>query len=199
MALAILEAAAIARFSSKARSTRVLPVAVAIATAVLTAWCVRVADLRFNLTPSMPLGIYRLMPIAKGAIGRGMLVEACAPNEAAELGRRRGYLGRGVCPTDAEPLLKQIVACEGDEVVVSATGVAVNGQILPHSGLLSVDFDGRRLTLWRSATYRLRRGEVWLYADNVRSWDSRYWGPISTTDVLAQALPILTFRSARTK
>jgi conjugative transfer signal peptidase TraF len=194
MALAILEAATIATFSSKARSTRAFLVA-AIAAAVLTAWCVRVTDLRFNLTPSMPLGIYRLIPIAEGAIRRGMLVEACAPSHAAELGRRRGYLGRGVCPRDAEPLLKRIVACSGDDVVISEIGVAVNSEPLPHSAPLSVDVDRRPLTFWKTASYRLRRGEIWLYADNVRSWDSRYWGPISATDVLAQAFPILTFPS----
>jgi conjugative transfer signal peptidase TraF len=149
--------------------------------------------LRVNFTPSMPMGLYRLTSIPTTGISRGMLVAACPPPDAAELGRLRGYLAVGPCPGDVEPLLKTVVAVEGDIVAVSSRGVAVNNCFLHNSGRLSADRMGRPLRPWSSIAYALRRGEIWLYADNVRSWDSRYWGPISTTHVVSQVLTVLVF------
>jgi conjugative transfer signal peptidase TraF len=150
--------------------------------------------LRINFTPSIPIGIYRLMPIPISGVRRGMLVAACPPLEAAEFGRRRGYLAGGACPANTEPLLKTVVAIEGDVVAVSPMGVAVNNCFLSHSSPLSFDRMGRRLSPRIPMTYRLRSGQMWLYADNVRSWDSRYWGPVFATSVFSRARPIWILR-----
>ena len=163
---------------------------------VLIVYAIAAIDLHFNFTPSMPLGIYRLTPIPKSGIQRGMFVVVCAPPVAAELGRRRGYLAAGRCPTAAEPLLKVVAAVAGDSVTVSANGVAVNGCLLPHSRALSHDAAGRRLSPWPQGHFQLRRGELWLYAANDRSWDSRYWGPISVAAVSARAAPVLVVERA---
>ena len=56
----------------------------------------------------MPLGIYRLEPLPAAGVVRGMVVAVCAPDDAAELGRRRGYLATGPCPHDSELLLKVV-------------------------------------------------------------------------------------------
>lgn len=156
--------------------------------------------LRFNFTASMPFGIYELVPVPKSAIQRGMLVAVCAPLDAAELGRRRRYLASGPCPDDTELLLKTVAAVAGDYVEDSARGVTVDGCLLPHSWPLSYDTARRRLLTWPEAHYyRLRRGQLWLYADNDRSWDSRYWGPAAASDVSARAALLLSippFRSA---
>jgi conjugative transfer signal peptidase TraF len=151
--------------------------------------------LRFNLTPSMPLGIYRLVPVPNSAVARGMVVAVCAPTGASAFGRSRGYLSMGRCPSGTEPLLKAIAGVAGDDVTVSARGVAVDGCMLANSRPFSRDLAGRRLTPWLSGHYRLHRGQLWLYANNQRSWDSRYWGPASVTDVMARAVPILRYRS----
>ena len=73
-------------------------------------------ELRFNLTPSMPLGIYRLVPVPISAVARGMAVAVCAPTGASALGRSRGYLSIGRCPSGTEPLLKVIAGVAGDDV-----------------------------------------------------------------------------------
>jgi conjugative transfer signal peptidase TraF len=159
--------------------------------------------LRFNVTSSMAVGIYRLVPLPKNGVRRGMLVAACAPPDAAELGRRRGYLASGPCVSDTESLLKVIVAGAGDEIGLSAAGVVVNGCLLPHSRPLLYDAAERRLSSWPYKQFTLPHGQLWLYADNVRSWDSRYWGPVPVADIRAKAVPVLTvpiapaLRSAR--
>ena len=153
------------------------------------------SGLRVNFTPSVPMGLYRLTSIPTTGVSRGMLVAACPPPDAAELGRRRGYVAVGPCPENVEPLLKTVVAVEGDVVAVSSRGVAVNNCFLPDSAPLSTDRMGRPLTPWSAIVYRLRRGQAWLYGDNVRSWDSRYWGPVATPTLLSTALPLFVFRT----
>src|ERR1700730_2890688 len=85
---------------------------------------VLIIGLRLNFTASMPLGIYRIDHVAPSAMQRGMLVAVCAPLGAAELGRRRGYLGTGPCSGDSEPLLKTVAAVAGDTVAIASDGVS---------------------------------------------------------------------------
>ncbi len=107
---------------------------IAFAAAITVVGRVTVASgLHFNVTPSMPIGIYRLAPVRKSGVQRGTFVAVCAPIDAARLGLRRGYLADGRCAADTEPLLKVVAAVAGDEVTISSRGVAVNGCLLPHS------------------------------------------------------------------
>jgi len=133
-------------------------------------------------------------PVPKSGVQRGTFVAVCAPLGAADLGRRRGYLAAGPCPADTELLLKVVAAVAGDVVAVSANGVGVNGCPLPRSRPLSFDGAGRRLSPWPQGRYRLGLGQLWLYADNARSWDSRYWGPVPLVHVTARAVPLLVSR-----
>jgi conjugative transfer signal peptidase TraF len=184
--------------SIKTRRLRILRLSVFVGVIVLIVHAIAAIDLRFNFTPSMPLGIYRLTPLSKSGVERGSFVAVCVPGVAAELGRRRGYLAAGPCPTGAEPLLKAVAAVAGDSVTVSTNGVAVNGCLLPHSRALSDDNAGRRLSPWPHVHFQIRRSELWLYAANDRSWDSRYWGPGSVAEIAAQAIPLLTGPSSST-
>ena len=52
--------------------------------------------LRINFTSSMPIGIYLLSPFRPDRVKRGMLVAACAPARAANIGRQRGYSAPGL-------------------------------------------------------------------------------------------------------
>lgn len=150
------------------------------------------AHLRINFTDSMPIGIYSLSPLAPGGARRGMLVAICAPAHAARLGRQRGYLAAGPCPDETELLLKSVAAIAGDDVDITAAGVTVNGCPLPQSRPLPRDRSGRPLVRWPPGHYRLGSGQVWLYATNYRSWDSRYWGPVTTGAIQARAVPLVT-------
>ena len=63
--------------------------------------------LRFNPTPSLPMGIYRLAP---GLPEKNDLVSVCLQGEFAELALERGYLEPGSCPSGLRPLLKRLAA-----------------------------------------------------------------------------------------
>jgi len=152
---------------------------------------VLIIGLRLNFTASMPLGIYRIDHVAPSAMQRGMFVAVCAPVGAAEQGRRRGYLATGTCSGDSEPLLKTVAAIAGDTVTIAADGVSVNGHLLHNSKPLAADSSGRPIASWLRGHYRISNGSIWLYADNERSWDSRYWGPAPIRNVVGAATPFL--------
>jgi conjugative transfer signal peptidase TraF len=180
-----------------ARAIKLTAIAAVIAIAVVV---LHGARLRINFTSSMPIGVYSLTPLPADGVERGMLVAACAPLRAAEIGRQRDYLAPGPCADRTELLLKFVVAIAGDEVDVTLAGVTVNGYLLDLSVPAARDRSGRKLTPWPSGHYRLSAGQVWLYAANGRSWDSRYWGPVPADDVQAGASPVLVvpraFRSS---
>ncbi|BAP89084.1 putative Type IV secretory pathway, protease TraF [Burkholderiales bacterium GJ-E10] len=137
------------------------------------------AGYRLNLTSSAPIGVYRISP-AQAAAPRGALVVVCPP-----VGPQRfRFLHAGGCPSGAMPFLKTVAAVAGDRVQVSDAGVRVNGRMLPDSAPI-VRSDLPRL---REAV-RLPPGQIWLWGRGSseegarRSFDSRYFGPVSTASV----------------
>lgn len=192
LATATVASSALAR-TRRSRAFRVIAFAAAL---TVVGRVTAASGLHFNVTLSMPIGIYRLAPVPKSGVQRGTFVAVCAPIDAARLGLRRGYLANGRCAADTEPLLKVVAAVAGDEVTISSRGVAVNECLLPHSRPLEFDSAGRPLSPWPHGRYRLRRGQLWLYAGNDRSWDSRYWGRVPLSEVLARAQPVASKPSA---
>ncbi|PZR64568.1 MAG: conjugative transfer signal peptidase TraF [Candidatus Eremiobacter antarcticus] len=147
------------------------------------------SGLRINLSQSMPRGVYRIIAVTR-PFTHGDIVAVCPPVSAAALGRQRGYLGLGSCTGNTEPLVKVVVALHGDTVSLGPRGVMVNGRTLPESAYLRSDTAGRPLAHWSCERCAIPAGKIWLYAPSWRSWDSRYWGPVSERDIKGKAVPI---------
>src|ERR1700733_3752762 len=116
--------------------------------------------LRINVTGSMARGLYHLRALSRTAT-RGDIVAVCLPLHTASLGRQPGYLGSGFCRGSFEPLLKRVVAADGDIVSVSSAGIRVNGRLLPHTHRLRVDAHGRHLINWSTPLFRMPSGMIW--------------------------------------
>jgi conjugative transfer signal peptidase TraF len=143
---------------------------------------------RINTTPSLPVGLYISCSDAS------QLVEFCPPEPAASVARHRGYRGQGNCPDGAAPLMKPVVAKPGDIVDVSHAGLAVNARGIPNTAPLQSDTDGRPLQHYPFGRYAVDFGTIWVASSyNARSFDSRYFGPISEAIVRAHLHPLLTF------
>lgn len=147
-----------------------------------------VCGIRVNASASLPIGLYRVTTDPSAT-----LVEFCPAEPFGSLSANRAYRGKGDCPDGAEPLMKPIVATAGDVVRFTPGGVAVNGALLSNSAPLAFDTKHRPLHHWPFGEYRVMAGTVWVISSyNARSFDSRYFGPVATTDIRSRLKPLLT-------
>lgn len=151
-------------------------------------------QVRLNLSGSMPVGFWRIEPMEQ-APERGQVVSVCLPVSEARFAIARGYIGRGECPSDAAPLIKPVIAVDGDDVSVSPFGIEVNGRMIEGTALRPADSAGRPLGPEAPGTRRVSGGEVWLASTHdPRSFDSRYFGPVPVANVRGLAVPLLVSR-----
>ncbi|ULJ74528.1 conjugative transfer signal peptidase TraF [Rhizobium gallicum] len=145
---------------------------------------------RINLTPSEPLGLWRIVPLDRLAAVDD-LVFICPPDTAGmREARSRGYLRSGLCRSGVAPLIKTIIAVAGQHVEIGA-GVNVDGQVVPASGLALRDGKGRPLSPFPSGV--VPRGQVFLHSPFAGSYDSRYFGPIPASGIFGLAREVLTY------
>lgn len=150
----------------------------------LCAW----GGVRLNLTGSLPLGLYRV-----SAAADANLVEFCPPEPLSRLSVARQYRNPGNCPDGDNPLMKPIVARPGDVVVLSKSGLQINGKLLRNTAPRSEDSKARPLLHYPFGTYRVSSGTIWVASSyHPLSFDSRYFGPIPTTIVRHRLKPLLT-------
>lgn len=139
------------------------------------------AGIVINSTPSLPIGIYkkRVEPIAKGCFVLFRL-----PNTDSQ---SRPYA--------RNRLIKEIAAMEGDRVTVSPKGVFVNGLLLRNSAQKEVDIDGVLLPRFSLNDYQLKSGELLTMSTfNPRSFDSRYFGPVTQNSIIAVVSPVFVWK-----
>jgi conjugative transfer signal peptidase TraF len=173
------------------RNTRFAPIRrlslIAIGVSVGTFQLFGFFGLRINTSPSLPI----LYVTTAGSAAN--LVEFCPAEPFAALAIIRGYRDSGICPDGAAPLLKPVVARPGDMVELSARGISVNGALLSNTAPLSKDTKGRPLKAWPFGRYVVASGTVWVASSyHPRSFDSRYFGPISTAAIRERLKGFLT-------
>jgi conjugative transfer signal peptidase TraF len=148
--------------------------------------------LRLNISPSVPLGFYRL---SRAPAARGDYVAVCPPPSSLfRLAREHGYLMSGPCPGDFVPMFKVLAAIAGDNVRVEAAGVSINGRLWPRSEPRRVDGSGWPLPQLAGLRTTLRRDDVFLMSDNcLLGFDGRYFGALPSSVITAAAVPLLTW------
>ncbi|MEP6567815.1 MAG: S26 family signal peptidase [Mesorhizobium sp.] len=136
----------------------------------------------WNASASAPIGFYTIGSDGPFEIGDLVAVKASEP--LASFLADRGYLPRGV------PLLKRIVAASGQRVCRSNLTITVDG--IEAGVALERDRAGRDLPVWQGCR-RVSTGEVFLMNWQVRdSLDGRYFGLISTAQIIGRAVPLWT-------
>ncbi|BEP62301.1 S26 family signal peptidase [Variovorax sp. V213] len=140
----------------------------------------------YNPSDSVPRGWYRVSGIrCTDSLHVGSIVLARISADAAALAARRGYLPAGV------PILKRIGAVAPQSVCAWRQVVRIDGAAVAtartHDGM------HRPLPVWQQCR-ALVGGELFLLSDsNPASFDSRYFGPITASEVLGVARPLLTW------
>jgi conjugative transfer signal peptidase TraF len=144
--------------------------------------------LRFNVDHSMPLGAYWFVP---GPVWRGATVQSCLPPSLAHYALRRRILSEGSCSTGVMPVVKMVAAIGGDVVVVSDSGLRINGNLWPMSAPRRFDANGRRVDFrLHSGRYVVPADHVFLLGESANSWDSRYWGSVARSTVAGRWVPL---------
>lgn len=145
---------------------------------------------RLNLTPSEPLGLWRIEPLHRPAAA-GDLVFVCPPLTAVfETALQRGYLRRGLCPSGVAPLIKSVAAVPGQRVEIGED-VVIDGEELSASDLRTTDGEGRAIAPYAGGV--VPPGYLFLHSSFASSYDSRYFGPVPDSGLLGLARPVLTF------
>lgn len=145
---------------------------------------------RLNVTRSYPLGLWQIKTMQREP-NVGDIVFVCPPETSAfELALKRGYLPRGLCAGGTGPLIKTVAALAGQDIAIGAR-VHIDGRLLDHSELRTVDAEGRALPAFAGGV--VPTGNVFLHSRFPGSYDSRYFGPVPAAGVLGLARPILTF------
>ncbi|MBO0128376.1 conjugative transfer signal peptidase TraF [Agrobacterium sp. OT33] len=159
---------------------------------VILAWAVIgiAGGYRLNLTPSEPLGLWRIESLNR-PVAVGDLVFVCPPSSALFVeARERGYLRRGLCAGGFAPLIKTVVALPDARVGITGE-VVIDERPLPASGVRKTDGAGRAIDPWPGGI--VPPGHLFLHSSFASSYDSRYFGPIPDTGLLGLAKPVLTF------
>ena len=145
-------------------------------------------SLIWNRTESVPTGLYWIDQ--NGTIQRGALVAYMPSDPLRNWIEGRGYTGRNW------PLLKRVMALEGDIVCRCGNVIRVNDETVALA--LSSDRTTRNLPHWQGCRV-LGAGEVFLLADHPESLDGRYFGVQKMTGILGPAHPVWTqARAAQT-
>ncbi|TBB58481.1 conjugative transfer signal peptidase TraF [Rhizobium ruizarguesonis] len=145
---------------------------------------------RINLTPSEPLGLWRIIPLHRPA-AVGDLLFICPPETAAmREARARGYLRSGSCRGGVAPLIKTVIAVAGQHAEIGVS-VSVDGRGVSSSSLALRDGKGRPLTPFPSGI--VPPGYVFLHSAFPGSYDSRYFGPVPISGIRGLAQEVLTY------
>ncbi len=145
---------------------------------------------RLNLTPSEPLGLWRIEKLQR-PVSIGDLVFLCPPTTAVfEEARRRGYLRRGLCPSGFAPLIKSVAALPGQRVDIT-NHVLIDGRLVPASSVWRTDGEGRAINPDPGGV--VPPHHLFLHSPFASSYDSRYFGPVPDSGLLGLARQVLTF------
>jgi conjugative transfer signal peptidase TraF len=162
------------------RSAVLVATVMAVAAIGTTADSGTVPRLVWNVSGSVPIGLYGVRAARDLAVAT--LVVAYPPEPLAAWLAERRYLPRGV------PLLKPVLALEGQ--TVCRVGPAVDGREM--GAARRQDHSGRRLPIWQGC-HVINDSEVFLMnPDEPASLDGRYFGPIPIAAIAGLADPLWT-------
>ena len=152
-----------------------------------------IKTIRFNLTSSMPRGIY-IMQLATENPQRGDLVTFCLElnNPFTAVAREREYIGSGTCPSGLKPFLKRLAGLSGDVLEVSLDGIILNGSYLTGTARPEYDSLGRPVppSLLKDGPIPAGMALV-ISQQHSGSFDSRHFGLVPY-DSLTKVTPVLT-------
>ena len=162
-------------------SAALLATAAALALVALPSLVILPTRILWNVSSSVPIGLYRVAPITAPALGD--LVAVMPPEPLARFLAVRSYLGEDV------PLIKRVAALSGQTVCRLDERVLIDGAVVAVAQ--ARDNLGRALPDWQGCRV-LGADDVLFLNAEPRSLDGRYFGPLSRGSILGRAVPVWT-------
>ncbi len=136
-----------------------------------------------NLSPSVPLGVYRTAPPATLAVGD--LVVFDPPQRV-----HRYIYGRRWLP-EGWPLIKYVGALPGETYSVEKGSIYINGRYI--GPVYDQDDEGNRLPRI-TGTHTVEPGRFLPLSTHIpRSFDGRYFGTVEMASIKGKASPVWTY------
>lgn len=132
----------------------------------------------WNASRSVPTGPYLIVP---RPVHIGQFVVVRLPLTIRDLAEHRHYIGADI------PLIKRVAAMNGDLVCRYGSVVVIGRRAIVVA--LGADTQGRPLPVWRGCL-RLRSGQIFVLGMRSDSFDSRYFGPLSSAQIIGPAIPL---------
>ena len=157
----------------------------------LIAWISIDSNVVINTSSSMPVGIYyrTTKPISNIQVGDVVLLDnkKMLKQPFFKQGLDNEYF------TLEENLLKKVVAVHNDILSINIGGLVVNGKLQSNSEITIQD-SFNDILFWRIIkSYKIKENELVVLGTSLKSFDSRYFGPIQKFCVSSIVKPLITF------
>ena len=139
-----------------------------------------VPKLVWNVSASVPIGLYSVRPLNAHRVGDLVIVKP--PVALVAFLDTRGYLARGV------PLLKHIAGLPGQLVCRTGRAITVDGVTMGQA--LDRDHLGRILPRWEGCRLIADQEVFLMNSQSENSVDGRYFGPLSASTIVGRARPL---------
>ena len=138
--------------------------------------------LLYNPSPSEPIGFYRA---SFAAPTPGQLISFKVPE------RGRAYAAHHLAYVLRNSILKEIAAGQGSTVCADHGTLSIDGRA--RAIIADHDQQGALLPHWQGCQL-LGAGEYFVFSNRIpNSYDSRYYGPVSSHEVLGVYAPLWTW------
>lgn len=139
----------------------------------------------YNYTNSIPKGFYYLYnDVDISSIKKGDLIVFGIPLDVKGIVIERNWLNEN------DTLTKPVTAIYGDFVCTDDGMVRVNN--ISYKNIEKYDSNGRNMPKYEYCDL-VKEGDIFVFIKNSKSFDSRYYGPINISEVIAKAKPLWIF------
>lgn len=150
-------------------------------------------NIGFNLTPSLPRGIY--MTVNEDPKHNDIVNFCLEDNYFISVSRNTGYVGNGLCKSNLQPLLKRVAGMAGDTVSIQDDGIYVTRKNKNIACVwdLPKKFDSKgrpMISVLESGV--IPKNKMLVLTTHKGSFDSRYFGLIDS-NTASKTIPLFTF------
>lgn len=179
------------RFNKNRFKTVAAVCGVVFSSTLLTGCFLYAVGFRFNLTPSLPLGIWKIDKIFT-PLEKGEYIWFTPTKEIADFAIQRGYLKENKnLPNNTISMLKQVRGLPGDTYSFKENDLYINDEPVENTTRRELDSKGRSMPQIEGGV--VPEGRFFVLAIHPHSFDSRYFGTIPKQNVIGRAKPFITW------